>query len=124
MIGRLISENPQLIDGDIIPADRSNYENYTPINKGHFDLDTNERRVEFENKLSEGWEKDYADYRKKWIELGKKRIVRDYPLLVDLELSSICNLHCPMCYTTTEEYLNQHKELHRDAVIDNQYERR
>ena len=24
MIGKLISENPQLIDGDIIPADRSN----------------------------------------------------------------------------------------------------
>tara|TARA_Y200000002_G_C22652111_1_gene651843 strand:- start:182 stop:1462 length:1281 start_codon:yes stop_codon:yes gene_type:complete len=105
MIGNLIQNNPHLIEGDLNPLKGSNYETYTPINKGHFDLDTIERKNEFERKLSEGWESDYADYRNLWIKLGKDRVTRDYPLLVDLELSSRCNLHCPMCYTTTEHYL-------------------
>ena len=80
---------------------------YVPINKGHFDLDTENRRKEFEKKLSEGWEKDYKEYRSLWAELGKTKKVRDYPLLVDLELSSVCNLHCPMCYTISEDYIKR-----------------
>jgi radical SAM protein with 4Fe4S-binding SPASM domain len=42
-----------------------------------------------------------------WVDLAKRRELRDYPLLVDLELSSKCNLHCPMCYTITEEFLSK-----------------
>ena len=79
-------------------------ERYIPINKGHFDLDTPERIAAFGKKLSMGWEKDYEEYRRLWIELAKVRQVRDYPLLVDLELSSRCNLSCPMCYTNTDEF--------------------
>ena len=39
-----------------------------------------------------------------WTTNAKEQIVRDYPLLVDIELSSLCNLKCPMCYTITEEF--------------------
>lgn len=80
---------------------------YIPINKGHFDLDTAERSAAFNEKLARGWESDYAEYRRLWVDLAKKRELRDYPLLIDLELSSKCNLHCPMCYTITEEFLSK-----------------
>jgi radical SAM protein with 4Fe4S-binding SPASM domain len=74
------------------------------LNKGHFCLDTDERLLEFSKKLASGWEEEYGEYRKLWTELPKNRTVRDYPLLVDLELASICNLKCPMCYTITDEF--------------------
>jgi radical SAM protein with 4Fe4S-binding SPASM domain len=77
---------------------------YIPINKGHSELDTPERIEKFHEKLSAGWEKEYAEYRRLWQELPKNRIIREYPLLVDLELSSICNLSCPMCPTVSKEY--------------------
>lgn len=80
-----------------------------PINKGHFDLDTPERTRAFSEKLARGWEEDYYEYRRLWADLPRARIVRDYPLLVDLELSSRCNLNCPMCYTTTEEFIRKVK---------------
>ena len=80
---------------------------YIPINKGHFDLDTPERAAAFNEKLSRGWESDYLEYRRLWVDLAKNRELRDYPLLIDLELSSKCNLHCPMCYTITEEFLSK-----------------
>jgi radical SAM protein with 4Fe4S-binding SPASM domain len=82
-------------------------ERYIPINKGHFDLDTPERTAAFSEKLSRGWEKEYSEYRQLWVDLAKSRKLRDYPLLIDLELSSKCNLHCPMCYTITEEFLSK-----------------
>lgn len=85
----------------------SGEERYIPINKGHFDLDTPERTRAFSEKLAQGWEKEYAEYRRLWIDLAKRREIRDYPLLVDLELSSRCNLNCPMCYTTTEAFLSK-----------------
>ena len=78
---------------------------HIPINKGHFDLDTPERIIEFQNKMSTGWENsEYKKYRNAWKEYPKKRIIRDYPIQVDLELSSFCNLNCPMCYRRTKEF--------------------
>ena len=85
-------------------------EKYIPINKGHFELDTLERHDEFQMKMSFGWEEGYKEYRRLWEELPKQRKIRDYPLLVDLELSSICNLKCPMCYTNTDEFKQKVKK--------------
>lgn len=79
-------------------------ERYVPINKGNYSMDTPERDSLFEQYRGEGWELEYADYRRKWAEHAKSQHVADYPLLVDIELSSICNLACPMCYTITEEF--------------------
>ena len=104
MLGQLMKNEEEIFrDKKIIDTS----EIHVPINKGHFDLDTDKRKKEFEEKLGEDWEKDYKEYRKLWKDLGKSKKIRDYPLLVDLELSSVCNLHCPMCYTVTEDYIKK-----------------
>lgn len=78
-----------------------------PINKGNYSMDTQKREELFETYRGEGWEDEYADYRNKWSDLAKNQTVSDYPLLVDIELSSVCNLRCPMCYTITDEFKKQ-----------------
>lgn len=77
---------------------------YTPINKGQFTLEPPERIAEFELKRGHGVEEAYRENRRQWEEHPKKQYVADYPPHVDLELASICNLRCPMCYTITEEF--------------------
>ena len=47
---------------------------------------------------------EYKIYRDKWLKFAKEKIISDYPLLVDLELASICNLKCPMCYTISDAF--------------------
>ena len=80
-------------------------ERYIPINKRSFSTkDTAERDEEFHNKLASGWEEEYREYRRLWIDLARTRTIREYPLLVDIELASICNLKCPMCYTITDVF--------------------
>ncbi len=75
-----------------------------PINKGNYDMDTQERVDQFEINRSLGWEEKYREYRENWIKYPKEQYVAEYPLLVDIELSSLCNLKCPMCYTITDEF--------------------
>ncbi|MBF0589465.1 MAG: radical SAM protein [Magnetococcales bacterium] len=77
---------------------------YIPINKGHFELDTPERMAAFSKNLGSDGEEAYRQYRAQWESLPKSRKIADYPLLVDLELASICNLKCPMCYTITDAF--------------------
>lgn len=74
------------------------------LNKGHYNLDSEQRSTEFSRKMARGWELEYAQYRADWERLPMEKVVRDYPLLVDIELASSCNLNCPMCYTTTDHY--------------------
>jgi sulfatase maturation enzyme AslB (radical SAM superfamily) len=75
-----------------------------PINKGNYSMETPEREKLFHNYLSIGWEEEYGKYRNCWREYPRQQYVAEYPLLIDLELSTICNLKCPMCYTTTEYF--------------------
>lgn len=89
-----------------------------PINKGHFDLETPERVDAFRAKLASGWEQDYAEYRRLWESLPKTRTIRDYPLLVDLELSSRCNLACPMCPTVTDEFIAKRVAPFKKGKLD------
>jgi sulfatase maturation enzyme AslB (radical SAM superfamily) len=77
---------------------------YTPINKGQFTLETPERAAAFEEKRGFGCAAAYLENRRQWTEYPQQRIVSDYPLHVDLELASICNLRCPMCYTITDDF--------------------
>lgn len=79
-------------------------ERYVPINKGNYSMDTSEREELFEKNRGFGWEREYQSYRNDWTSLAKSQVVSEYPLLVDIELSSICNLTCPMCYTITDEF--------------------
>jgi radical SAM protein with 4Fe4S-binding SPASM domain len=79
-------------------------ERHVPINKGNYSMDTPEREALFEAYRGEGWEEEYAAYRRAWSDLATSQAVSDYPLLVDLELASICNLRCPMCYTISDSF--------------------
>ncbi|MDB5807748.1 MAG: Fe-S oxidoreductase containing radical domain [Betaproteobacteria bacterium] len=85
---------------------------HVPINKGNYSMDTPEREAEFQRKLGSDWPEGYAQYRKDWVDHAKNQTVADYPTLVDLELSSVCNLRCPMCYTISEDF-----RKHVDAKI-------
>lgn len=75
-----------------------------PINKGNYSLEPPEREALFEQYRGEGWEREYWLYRDRWSAYPDRQFVADYPLLVDLELSTVCNLRCPMCYTIRDEF--------------------
>lgn len=77
---------------------------YIPINKGNYSMDTQEREKMFDKYRGYGWEEEYRKYRENWERCGKNKVILEYPLLIDIELSTVCNLHCPMCYTITEDF--------------------
>jgi sulfatase maturation enzyme AslB (radical SAM superfamily) len=77
---------------------------YIPINKGQFTLEPPEREAEFDRKRGFGCERAYRKNRRQWTEFPRRQYIADYPLHVDIELSSLCNLKCPMCYTITNEF--------------------
>lgn len=76
----------------------------TIIDKGNYSMESHEREERFDAMRAIGWEKSYHDYRRNWRMYPSERQVSAYPLLVDLELSSICNLKCPMCYTISDKF--------------------
>ncbi len=77
---------------------------FIPINKGNYSMDTEERDLNFDKNRGSAWPEGYKVYRNNWTKFAKEKIVSEYPLLVDLELASICNLKCPMCYTISDEF--------------------
>jgi len=87
-------------------------ERYVPINKGNYSMDTAQREARFYEYLGEAWPEGYREYRRNWSQWPSSGHVADYPLLVDLELSSVCNLRCPMCYTISADF-----RKHVDARI-------
>jgi radical SAM protein with 4Fe4S-binding SPASM domain len=60
---------------------------------------------------------EYWDYRKKWSEYPKSMFVSEFPLHLDIETTSYCNLECGMCSRTIQmnegiDYLpGQDKEI-------------
>ncbi|MFC1624225.1 radical SAM/SPASM domain-containing protein [Candidatus Omnitrophota bacterium] len=42
----------------------------------------------------------YREYRKRWKEWPENFYVGGFPLFIDIEVTSICNLKCPFCSTT------------------------
>lgn len=65
----------------------------TIIDSGHYQILGTDRIDNFDNYSSE----DYKEYRKKWNEYPKKRIVNEFPLHIDIESTNACNLRCIMC---------------------------
>lgn len=76
----------------------------TIINKGNYTMESRQREAHFEAIMADGWNDRYVQYRRNWSLYANKCHVSDYPLLVDVELSSLCNLRCPMCYTITSQF--------------------
>ena len=50
--------------------------------------------------LAEIFGDKFRAYRDKWDQAEKCRLVQDYPLHLDFELSFACNLRCKMCVNT------------------------
>jgi len=72
--------------------------------KGQSVLEPPQRMKEFLNKNAIGWEKEFKEYQRLWLQLAKEKTIREYPLHIELELSTDCNLKCPMCYTLNDEF--------------------
>lgn len=85
-----------------------------PINKGNYSMDTVEREQLFAQYRGGGVDIDFRKNRADWEEYPRDFIVAPYPLLVDLELSSVCNLKCPFCYTLSEEFKRKAKPTFMD----------
>jgi hypothetical protein len=120
-VGRDISANNtkvMAVTSYARPDDATPNQEYIPVNKGHFDLEPPERAAAFSEKLGRGWEPDCREYRRIWEELPVRKEVRDYPLLVDLELSSRCNLKCPMCPTITDEFIDKRVKPFKRGAMD------
>lgn len=62
------------------------------------------KRLGFHFKRGQGHFLRYVWNRVRWHVYPQLRIAGAYPDHVDLELSSACNMKCPMCYTTTEKF--------------------
>lgn len=63
---------------------------FTPYRSGHHFM---------KNYDPERFGDRFVEYRHKWETYPKNQIVSDFPINVDLELASMCNLRCPMCHT-------------------------
>lgn len=86
----------------------------TVIDKGNYTMEPPEREARFAAIQADGWEERYRQYRRNWRIFPQERRVSPYPLLVDVELSSLCNLKCPMCYTISDAF----KERVRPRLMD------
>lgn len=58
----------------------------------------------FNYKRSCGHRFSYLLNRFRWHYLPRLRYVSRFPSHVDIEISSVCNMHCPMCYTITSDF--------------------
>lgn len=74
------------------------------INKGQFRISSRRKNFNFELNRGKGHLVNYIKNRLEWHFNPRLHHVSKFPSHVDVELSSLCNLHCPMCYTTTDEF--------------------
>ena len=51
--------------------------------------------------------KDYNDYREKWSDAINAKFLSDFPLHIDIELTSDCNLKREMCWQSKIQMLFQ-----------------
>ena len=74
---------------------RADFDIDTPIDH-NFHQQANSRVARWESSLPE----EYWDYRRKWEENPKQKVLERFPLHLDIEATSACNLKCVMCPRT------------------------
>ena len=74
------------------------------INKNVTLLSSPLDNLKFNLKRGKGHLIQYAIDRIRWHLYPRIHHVSKFPTHIDVELSSACNLSCPMCYTTTDEF--------------------
>ena len=70
------------------------------------------KKIKFEFKRSLGHFFAYLMNRFRWHYYPRFQYVSKFPDHVDLEISSVCNMKCPMCYTITDEFKLRIKKIH------------
>jgi len=74
------------------------------INKGQIRISSRRKNLAFEWKRGKGHRFSYLINRIRWHFFPRIHHLSDFPSHVDIEISSACNLKCPMCYTITDEF--------------------
>jgi radical SAM protein with 4Fe4S-binding SPASM domain len=69
-----------------------------------FRLSSRSNNFKFEINRGSGHLFSYIKNRISWHLFPRLHHVSKFPSHVDIELSSLCNLNCPMCYTTTDDF--------------------
>lgn len=90
------------------------------VNKDQIIISSWKDNLWFHWKRGQGHMLRYMLNRFRWHNLPKKRRVMEYPEHIDLELSSACNMKCPMCYTITDKFK---KEVPRKIMSFDVYKR-
>ena len=81
-------------------------------------MSTNKDQIHFSSKIvnlifhiirGKGNLFSYMLNRIKWYLYPKLNFISKFPEHVDMELSSACNMRCPMCYTITKNYIKNVK---------------
>ena len=80
------------------------YQEYMKINKGQISLSDKRNNLLFELKRGKGHFFPYLFNRIRWHFYPRVHHVSKFPDHIDIEISSACNLKCPMCYTITDEF--------------------
>lgn len=75
------------------------------------------RRLRFHWNRGRGHELSYAWNRVRWHIYPRLHIAGHYPDHVDLELSSACNMVCPMCFTVTKEFKREVPHCEMDFTL-------
>ncbi len=87
------------------------------INKGQFRLSSKLESLRFHLRRGKGHLFRYVMNRIRWHYYPRLRYVSNFPDHVDIEISSACDMHCPMCYTVTEEFKTEVKRTLMDFAL-------
>lgn len=67
-------------------------------------------KIKFDYKRGKGYLLRFLVNRFKWHYYPRLHYVSDFPDHVDVEISTLCNMQCPMCYMRTEEFQDNVKK--------------
>lgn len=74
-------------------------------------------KLKFDFKRGSGHLFGYFSNRFRWHYYPRLRYVSKFPDHVDIEISSACNMKCPMCYTITDEFKQKVKKDFMDFEL-------
>jgi radical SAM protein with 4Fe4S-binding SPASM domain len=82
-----------------------------------FRLTSKYKNFKFDLNRGKGHLFSYLNNRIRWHLFPRLHHVSKFPSHVDIELSSLCNLNCPMCYTTTDKFKTTVKGTNMDLKL-------
>lgn len=82
-----------------------------------FRLTSRSKNFKFELNRGRGHLLSYIKNRIRWHLFPRLHHVSKFPSHVDIELSSLCNLSCPMCYTITDKFKSKVQRTNMDFEL-------